>query len=125
VTMRWAPAYTAMVEEDAGWRRALSRAWHLSGDNVLRIFAVSVAIAIITAILSSLFGAVFDTLLSAVAGPLDVDPLISTTIALAAASVVVAPAMPVFLAVLFFDLRARRDVATPPAAPAPPPGPYG
>ena len=124
VTMRWAPAYTAMVEEDAGWRQALRRSWHLSGDNVLRIFALSAVVAIITGLLSSLLGAVFDTLITAVVGPpLGLDPLVGSTIALAMAAVIVAPAMPVFTAVLFFDLRTRRD--PPPAAvDTAPPSPY-
>ena len=124
VTMRWAPAYTAMVEEDAGWRQALRRSWHLSGDNVLRIFALSAVVAIITGLLSSLLGAVFDTLITTVVGPpLGLDPLVGSTIALAMAAVIVAPAMPVFTAVLFFDLRIRRD--PPPAAvDSAPPSPY-
>ena len=124
VTMRWAPAYTAMVEEDAGWRQALRRSWHLSADNVLRIFALSAVVAIITGLLSSLLGAVFDTLITAVVGPpLGLDPLVGSTIALAMAAVIVAPAMPVFTAVLFFDLRIRRD---PPlaAVDTAPPSPY-
>ncbi len=123
LTMRWAPAYTAMVEEDAGWRQALRRSWHLSGDNVLRIFALSAVVAIITGLLSSLLAALFDAALSAVAPTLGFDPLVGSTIALATAAVLVAPAMPVFIAVLFFDLRARRD-PSPAQAPAAPPAPY-
>ena len=126
LTMRWAPAYTSMVEEDAGWRQALSRSWRLSSDNVLRIFAVSAIVAIITGLLSWVLGGVFEVFLSAIVGStLGLDPMVTTTIALAAASTIVAPAMPVLMAVLFFDLRARRDEAPAPAASPPPPGPYG
>lgn len=125
LTMRWAPAYTAMVEEGAGWRQALSRAWHLSGDNVLRIFAVSATVAIVTGLLSSLMGAFFDMGLSALGVSLGLDPLVTSTIALATAAVIVAPVMPVLTAVLFFDLRARRDVPATREVPRPPPGPYG
>lgn len=124
VTMRLAPAYTAMVEEGAGWRAAIARAWHLSGDNVLRIFALSAVVAIITGLLSSILGALFDAGLSLLGVSLGLDPLVTSTIALAMAAVVVAPAMPVLTAVLFFDLRARRDASTTAAA-QPPPGPYG
>lgn len=126
LTMRWAPAYTSMVEEGAGWRQALSRSWRLSSDNVLRIFAVSAIVAIITGLLSWVLGGVFDVFLSAIVGStLGLDPMVTTTIALAAASTIVAPAMPVLMAVLFFDLRTRRDETQVPAAPPPPPGPYG
>ena len=122
LTMRWAPAYAAMVEEAAGWRQALRRSWHLSGDNVLRIFALSATVAILTALISSILGAVFDGFLTAIVGPLlGLDPLVTSTLGLAMASVIVAPAMPVLTAVLFFDLRVRRDV---PEADRPPPATY-
>lgn len=117
LTMRWAPAFPAMVEEDVGWREALRRSWHLSGDNVLRIFVVSFVVALITAMVSSVLGALFDALLSGLLGPaLGLDELVTSTIGLAAASVIVAPAMAVFTAVLYFDLRARRDVPDRPSA---------
>ncbi len=121
LTMRWAPAFTAMVAEDAGWRQALRRSWHLSGDNVLRIFALSAIVALLTAIISSILGALFDAALTALVGSLlELDPLVVSTVALAMAAVVVAPVMPVMTAVLFFDLRTRRDhPATPAAAPPP------
>jgi Membrane domain of glycerophosphoryl diester phosphodiesterase len=117
LTMRWAPAYPAMVEEGAGWRAALRRSWYLSGDNVLRIFAVSLVVALITAIVSSILGALFEGVLSALLAPfLAAHEAVASTLGLALASVVVAPAMAVFTAVLYFDLRARRDVLTAPAA---------
>lgn len=125
VSMRLAPAYTAMVEEGAGWRQALSRSWHLSADNVLRIFAVSAIVAVITFLLSSVLGSLLDALLRAVGGPLGLDPLISSTVALALAAVVVGPAMAVLIAVLYFDLRARRDLPAGPSSPPAPSGPYG
>jgi hypothetical protein len=125
LTMRWAPAYPVMVEEDAGWREALRRAWHLSGDNVLRIFAVSLIVALVTAIISSVLGGLFEAFLGGLVGPaLGLDELVTSTIALAMASLIVAPAMAVFTAVLYFDLRARRDLPAPPATMAPPSEPF-
>ena len=101
LTMRWAPAYPVMVEEDAGWREALRRAWHLSADSVLRIFAVSLIVALLTTIISSVLGALFEGLLGGVIGPaLGLHELVTSTIALAMAGVVVAPAMAVYSAVL-------------------------
>jgi hypothetical protein len=125
LSMRWAPAYTAMVEEGAGWRAALSRSWHLSGDSVLRIFAVSAMVAIITWLLSALLGALFEGLLGLVGASLELDVRVTSTIALAMATVIVAPVMPVLMAVLFFDLRARHDAPSAGAVAPPPPGPYG
>ena len=52
------------------------------------------------------------------------DEMVASTIALALASVIVAPAMAVYTAVLYFDLRARRDVPEPPAPVTPPYDPY-
>jgi hypothetical protein len=123
LTMRWAPAFPSMVEEGVGWREALRRSWHLSGDNVLRIFVVSIVVALVTAMVSSVLGALFDALLTGFVGPaLGLDELVTSTVALAVASVIVAPAMAVFTAVLYFDLRARRDVSRvlPPNAPGDP-----
>ena len=53
-------------------------------------------------------------------GPPTLDELAASVIALGLASVIVAPAMAVFTAVLYFDLRARRDLPEP----APTPQPY-
>ena len=125
LTMRWAPAYPVMVEERAGWREALRRSWHLSADNVLRILLVSLLIALITAIVSSVLGAIFEALLGGFLAPaLGLDEMVASTIALALASVVVAPAMAVYTAVLYFDLRARRDLPEPPVSVTPPYDPY-
>ena len=121
LTMRWAPAYPVMVEERAGWREALRRSWHLSADKVLRILLVSLLIALITAIVSSVLGAIFEALLGGFLAPaLGLDEMVASTIALALASVVVAPAMAVYTAVLYFDLRARRDLSEPPVSATPP-----
>ena len=69
-----------------------------------------------------------------IADGLQLPPTVRTTItvavlagfpiALALASVIVAPAMAVYTAVLYFDLRARRDVPEPPAPVTPPYDPY-
>jgi len=119
LTMRWAVAYPAMVEEGAGWRQAIARSWHLSGDNVWRIFALLALVTIVTALISAILGSLLDALLAGlVASTFGLDPMVASTVALAAASVIVAPAMAVYTAVLYFDLRTRRDVATQPSASA-------
>jgi hypothetical protein len=120
LTMRWAVVYPVMVEEGAGWRGAISRSWHLSGDNILRIFAVLVLVTIVTALISAILGSLLDALLvNVVAATFGLDPQVASILALALASVVVAPAMAVYTAVLYFDLRTRRDVPSAPSTAAP------
>ena len=119
LTMRWAPAFPAMVEEGIGAREALRRSWHLSGDNVWRIFIVLLLAALITAIGSSVLSQIFALLLVGTFAPsLGLDELVAQSIALALGSVILAPLVPVLTAVLYFDLRTRRD---PPATPEPDP----
>jgi hypothetical protein len=121
LTMRWAPAYPAMIEEDIGWRAALRRSWHLSGDNVWRIFVISLFAAVLVAIVGSLLSqAAGLALVSWLAPTLGLDERVAQVIALALGTLLVAPLPPVLTAVLFFDLRARRDVPTPEPAPPTP-----
>jgi hypothetical protein len=54
LTLRWLPAYPAMIEEDIGWRDTLRRSWYLSADNVLRLLAVFVIALLATAFLDYL-----------------------------------------------------------------------
>lgn len=110
LSMRWAPAFPAMVEEDIGARAALGRSWHLSGDNVWRILVVSLFAALVTAIAGSVLSQLLVVLLAVALAPsLGLDGDVATGIALALGALVVAPLAPVLTAVLYFDLRARRD----------------
>jgi hypothetical protein len=120
LTMRWAPAFPAMVEEDIGTRDAFRRSWHLSGDNVWRILIIALLGALVTALASSLLAGLFSLLLVDVLAPvLGLDELVAESIGLALGAVLLAPLVPVLTAVLYFDLRARRDPpATTAAAPA-------
>lgn len=121
LTMRWAPAFPAMVEEDIGTRDAFRRSWHLSGDNVWRILVIALLGALVTALVSSLLAGVFSLLLVDGLAPLfGLDELVAESIGLALGAVLLAPLVPVLTAVLYFDLRARRD---PPAAAAATPAP--
>lgn len=110
LTMRWAPAFPAMVEEQIGARDALRRSWHLSGENVWRILVIALLGALVTALFSSLLAGVFSLLLvEALAPALGLDDLVAESIGLALGAVLIAPLVPVLMAVLYFDLRARRD----------------
>lgn len=110
LTMRWAPAFPIMANEDAGWRRALSRSWHLSGDNVWRIVGVVLFAALATAVLTALVAQLLSiVLVDGVAAAIGLDPTIVTAVVTAAAAVLLAALAPVWIAVLYFDLRSRRD----------------
>jgi membrane-anchored glycerophosphoryl diester phosphodiesterase (GDPDase) len=112
LTMRWAPAFPAMIEEEIGMREALRRSWHLSGDNVWRILVIALVGALATALFSSLLAGVFSLLLVDLVAPvLGLDDLVAESIGLALGALLLAPLVPVLTAVLYFDLRARRDPA--------------
>lgn len=111
LSMRWAPAFPAMVEEDAGATLAFRRSWHLSGDNVWRIFVVLLFAGVVAALGSSVVAQLATlVLVNGLAPEPGQAELVASTIALALGSVLLAPLMPVLTAVLYFDLRARRDV---------------
>jgi hypothetical protein len=107
LSMRWLPAYPAMVEEDLGALAALRRSWWLSGDNVLRIFVVAAVAALTAAVVGSLLSQVLAGLLLG----LGLEQEVATATALTLSAVLLAPLAPVLMAVLYFDLRARRDRA--------------
>jgi hypothetical protein len=119
LSMRWAPAFPAMVNEGLGAREALVRSWYLSGDNVWRIFFIiafgAVAAALMATVLSQILGVL---ILGVLVPALGLDELIGQSIALATGTVLLAALVPVLTAVLYFDLRTRRDL--PAATPASP-----
>ena len=89
---------------------AFARSWHLSGDNVWRCFGIVAIGTIITALVGGLVAQLLSlVLVDGLASALGLDPLIAGAIAVAAASVLLAPLMMVWVAVLYFDLRVRRD----------------
>jgi Membrane domain of glycerophosphoryl diester phosphodiesterase len=110
LTMRWAPAFPVMANEGAGWRQALSRSWHLSGDNVWRITAVILFAAIATAVLTALVSELLVVVLvDGVATTLGLDPTIAASVVTALGTVLLAALAPVWTAVLYYDLCVRRD----------------
>jgi len=113
LTMRWAPAFPAMIEEGLGVRAALRRSWFLSADNVWRIFAISLLAALLTSFGGSLLSRLMAIVLTAALGS---DGIMAETFAVALGTVLLAPLTPVLIAVLYFDLRSRRDL---PAASGP------
>jgi hypothetical protein len=110
LTMRWATAVPAIALDGSGVLDALRRSWHLTTDNLMRTIAIVVlgtlVTAILTALLAQLFALVFVDLL---ATQLGLDTGIAEALSVAAASVMVAPLMPLLLAVLYHDLKVRRD----------------
>jgi hypothetical protein len=118
LSMRWAPAFPAMVNEGLGAREALARSWHLSADNVWRIFFIVLFGAVASGLLATLISQILGVLIVGLLAPtLGVAELIGQSIALALGTTLLAALSPVLTAVLYFDLRARRDlpVATSPS----------
>ncbi|MFV2063792.1 MAG: glycerophosphoryl diester phosphodiesterase membrane domain-containing protein [Chloroflexota bacterium] len=110
LTIRWAMTLPVLAIEDQGWRQGLRRSWHLSGDNVWRTFAIVAIAAMVTAVLGALLVQLLSVVLvDVVAASLGLDPIVAETLATALTTVVLAPIAPVLVAVLFFDLRTRRD----------------
>jgi hypothetical protein len=112
LTVRWALAFPAMAFEQAGWRRAMGRSWHLSGDNVWRVLFIVALAGVVTvfvaAFVSQMLAVAFDLL----AVPAGLDATVAQSVAVALGTVLLAPLAPVLLAVLCLDLRVRRDVPT-------------
>ncbi len=111
LSMRWAPAFPAMVNEGLGAREALARSWHLSADNVWRIFFIVLFGAVASGLLATLISQILGVLIVGLLAPtLGVAEPIGQSIALALGTTLLAALSPVLTAVLYFDLRARRDV---------------
>ena len=109
LTTRWAVAVPVAALEDAGTRSALVRSWHLTGDNVLRTFAIVALAALVGAVLSGLMANLLGIVFADVLAPaLGLEPVVVLTFVSAAAAVLVAPLAPVVSAVLYFDLLGRR-----------------
>jgi hypothetical protein len=110
LTMRWAVALPVIALEGAGARAALLRSWQLTTDGVWRTFAVVALAALITAILAALLSNVLALVLVDVLAPaIGLDLTLSEAVVAALASIVLAPLAPVAAAVLYHDLRARRE----------------
>ena len=116
LTMRWAPAFPAIVTEGLGARDAFARSWYLSADNVWRIFIIVAFGAVATALMAGVLSQLLGLLLVGVLAPtLGLDEVVAESLALALGTVLLAALAPVLTAVLYFDLRARRDLPTAPA----------
>jgi hypothetical protein len=114
--IRLSLAVIAVAVEGIGPVRALRRSWHLTGDNTWRTFAVLVILALIITMAASLLvqlGAVLTG--NAGTGELSVGTL--DALLAAGVSVILAPVSVVVQAVLYFDLRVRRDAWDLPAPP--------
>jgi hypothetical protein len=110
LTTRWALAIPVLAVEDRGWREGLTRSWHLSGDNVWRTFAVIVLASVATFVIGLLLSNVLTIVLVGVlATTLGLDDTIAQTLSLALGAILLAPLAATFIAVLYFDLRVRRD----------------
>jgi hypothetical protein len=98
-----------LAGEPGGALRALRRSWYLTGDNTWRAFAVLATVAIVLTIVGStlleLVAVVVTDGIAAGIGLADA----SDAILAALVSTLLAPVGGVVLAVLYLDLRVRRD----------------
>ncbi|CAN5819408.1 hypothetical protein BH23CHL8_BH23CHL8_31310 [soil metagenome] len=114
LTLRWAVALPLIALEGAGVRSALARSWQLTADGVWRTFAVVGLAGLIAAILAALLSNVLALVLVDVLAPeLGLDVVVTEAVVAALASVVLAPLAPVAAAVLYHDLRVRRENCSP------------
>lgn len=114
LTMRWAMAVPAIALEGEGPRGALRRSWDLTTEHVWRTLAVILLGSLATAILSTLVAQVLAlVVVDALAAPLGLDTLIAESLVVAVGAVLLAPVVPVVVAVLYHDLRVRRDAWEP------------
>jgi hypothetical protein len=109
LAVRLTLATIIVAVEGSGPLDAIRRSWHLTGGNTWRTFTVLVILAciisILAALLSQLLGLTISDTIGARMGMVTTfDALIA-----AAVSVLFAPVPVVVQAVLYFDLRVRRD----------------
>lgn len=113
VIVRLAFPAAVIAGEGGGAVRALRRSWQLTSDNTWRVFGVLAFVALVLTIIGStvleLLASVITDGLAAGMGLADVsDALLSALV-----STVLAPVGGVVLAVLYLDLRVRRDAWQP------------
>lgn len=109
LSVRWSLAGVSAALEPVGPVTAMRRSWHLTTGHALRtlgvIIVVMVIVAVLGAIVTELLGiVVVDGLAAGGDGSLVAEAIITALV-----SVLFAPVAPVIAAVLYFDLRVRRD----------------
>lgn len=110
LTMRWVALVPAIALDDDGVVAALRRSWHLTTDNLTRTVAVVVLGTLVAAILGALLAQLLAlVVVDLLASPLGFDVGVAETLVVAATSVLLAPLIPLFVAVFYHDLKVRRD----------------
>jgi hypothetical protein len=124
LTLRWTPAYALMALEEAGWRRALSRSWQLSGDHIWRILAVVALGTLVSFALAAVVSQVLAfVIVDGLAPRIGFDPAAAESLIVVCGAVLAAPITPVLVAVLSLDLRARHGESGPSESQPNDPGP--
>jgi hypothetical protein len=114
LTVRWAMALPVAVLEDLGTRHALGRTWELTADNVWRTFAIVAGATLVTVVFGAFIAQILDLLVvNGLGAAIGLDEALGSTLASAAASVIVAPIPAVLVAVLYHDLRVRHEGGRP------------
>jgi hypothetical protein len=128
LTVRWCLAVIVVALEATGPVSALRRSWHLTGDHAWRTFGVLAVLALLVSILSAVIAQLAISLYELASPSIEQARIVETMI-VTGVTVLFAPVTPVVLAVLYHDLRVRRDDWDLPApvqvSPAEPGGPSG
>lgn len=107
--VRLSLAVIAVALEDIGPVAAIRRSWHLTGGNAWRTFAVLAILAFIISVVGSLIVQLLGVAITDTVGvQLGAADILDAAFA-AAVAVLFAPVTIVVQAVLYFDLRVRRD----------------
>jgi hypothetical protein len=110
LSVRWGVALPAVALEPGGPLRALTRSWRLTAGQAWRTAGVIVGAGLAALLLGAIVGQLLAfVLVDVVASRLSLGPIPDLFVGVVS-SVVAAPVVPVLVAVLYHDLRARRDV---------------
>jgi hypothetical protein len=92
--------------EPVGPISSVARSWHLTGGNAWRTFGVVAVVSLVVGVFIVILTTVVDLVVGVARGS---GPTLVSTVLDIVLSIVSAPIVPVMLAVLYYDLRVRRD----------------
>jgi hypothetical protein len=106
-TVRWSLSVAAMMAEDIGPVKSLSRSWNLVGGQWWRTAGVLLVVYIMQSIIGFALGFLFG-IIAGVATSGDLE-LAVTAVGTALLSAVISPIVTIAVTLLYFDLRVRKE----------------
>ena len=107
--VRWLLWVPAVMVEDVGGKAGLGRSWRLVGGSMWRVFGLALLVLVAVGILGAIVGSVAGALAGAFFPILSAGYYLSQGIAGSLVQLVLAPVMTIFLTILYFDLRVRKE----------------